>query len=97
MSVIFKLLVSILVFNWICAEATLVAPDLMERLDEVTQSLAIPTHDTWEERGFFANLTPASNAWKMPNFETRSYRRHSMKGFGGLSSLEGAAGLIERF
>ena len=46
-SLVLKFFLSILVFNWMCAELEIVAPELMNLGQKVTEAASIPTHDKW--------------------------------------------------
>ncbi len=75
LSLAFKFLVSMLIFNWICAEVDTVAPGAMNYMGKVSQVLAIPTHDKWGvEFSGFDNVTSWFN--KAEENTGRVYRRH---------------------
>lgn len=75
LSLAFKFLVSMLIFNWICAEVNTVAPGATDYMDKVSEALAIPTHDQW---GIDLSAFDGAASWfnKAEEDTGRIYRKH---------------------
>ena len=80
LSFAFKFLVSVLLFNWICAELDLAAPKMMELGQQITEAAAIPTHDKWK-----LNVTSFDDlgSWfaRAEQEARRAYEGHAPSGF----------------